>query len=126
MRKRDTFDNLCAKLEQILIAHRVRTIKATDIISDLDGNSLLTIDLVERAVIAWLIGDRHVASAGVRAIAEIHAAYQMGRLKLIPTRFPGRGALIVDIDGSILLDVSDARSAAEIAELYTEAAATAA
>jgi hypothetical protein len=123
VRKRDTFDNLCAKLEQILIAHRVRTIKATNVISDLDGHSLLTIDLVERAVIAWLIGDRHTAAAGIRALAEIHAAYQVGRLKPIPTRFPGRSALIVDTDGSILLDISDARSASEILQFHVEAAA---
>lgn len=126
MRKRDTFGNLCAKLEQILIAHRVRTIKVTNIISDLDGNSLLTIDLVERAVIAWLVGDRYAAATGIRALAEIHSAYQKGRVKPVSTRYPGRTALLVDIDGSILLDIADVRTAAELAEFHPQAAATAA
>lgn len=115
VRDRGAVDVLCAKLETILIEHRVRTIVGATLVTDNCGNPLLTIQRVERIVIAWLTGDVDAAALRLKQLGAIYDAYEQGQLDPLPDhRGLGRKPLIVNSDCRVLLDLSDARAASEL------------
>lgn len=115
MRNRSAIDDLCAKLEKILIEHRLRTIVGSTLVADNLGNPLLTIQRVERIVIAWLVGDVDDAALRLKQLGAIYDAYEQGLLAPLPDhRRLGRKPLIVNSDFKVLLDLADARAASEL------------
>lgn len=115
VRGRDTIADLCGKLEQVLIAHRVRTLRGDTLITDTSGNPLLTIKMVERIVISFLVGDREAVALYLSDLKQIHHAFEEGRLKALPDhRGLGRRPLIMDSDFKVLFDVNDARATLEV------------
>lgn len=115
MRGRDAIADLCGRLEQVLIAHRVRTLRGDALISDTSGKPLLTITMVERIVISFLVGDREAAALHLSDLKQIHHAFEEGRLKVLPDhRGLGRRPLIMDSDFKVLFDVNDARATLDV------------
>lgn len=115
MRDRGVVDVLCAKLEKILIEHRVRTLIGSTLVADTLGKPLLTIQHVERIVIAWLVGDVDDAAVRLKHLGAIYEAYEQGTLVPLPDhRGLGRRPLIINSDCKVLLDLTDARAASEL------------
>lgn len=115
LRNRSAVDVLCTKLEKVLIEHRVRTIVGSTLVADTVGGPLLTIQQVERIVIAWLIGDIDAAALRLKTLGAIYDAYKQGRVvPHVDHCGLGRQPLIINNECKALLDLSDARAAYDL------------
>lgn len=115
MRNRRAVEVLCTRLEKVLIEHRVKTIVGSTLVADTFGTPLLTIQQVERIVIAWLVGDIDDAALRLKTLGAIYDAYKQG--KVVPHvdhRGLGRQPLIINSDFKVLLDLADAQAACEL------------
>ncbi len=115
LRNRSAVDVLCTRLEKVLIEHRVRTIVGSTLVADTCGKPLLTIQHVERIVIAWLVGDIVDAALRLKTLGAVYDAYQQGRFTPhVDHRGLGRQPLIINSDCKALLDLADAKAAYDL------------